>query len=366
MARKRRTPHRWVKWVTLLLWLAGLGLIIYLAYRYKGSFTWTTWVPTKKTSEPRAVLNVRELLYFAAPLFTILFTLLAHLFDALLAGGGIAQRGQEIERLHDLRTDVITGTMTKQSVLVALASIFIVFVQQEKTTGETDYFVVVRWVASAGFLTSIFLMLISVKTYDYANRFNWQEHPDHIEDTRPDPRYRLQLVRKAFRLDVIAFYFLLYTAIIATGLIERWFPIAASLVCGLLLWTTYFFSRGKEGAEGATATLRPHSVTLSVHDADAAAQWYRTKLKFSDGGRAGLLEKNGFGVELVKVEAPAPEVIARLSFRVDDVDALANELKAAGVEEVEAEQPPPFKQFTVRDVGGVLVSFVQRVKKASD
>lgn len=358
MAREVRVANKWIRIRVILVWLILLAAISLYAYYFEEKYTLTTWVMAKKDPPSQAVLNLRELLFIAAPVLTFLFTIIAHVYDKLGAGGGMAQRADEIPHLHDLKSDVITGTMTKQSVLVALSAILVVFVQQD--SAATDYTAFVRWIASTGFLISIFLMLISVKTYDYASRFNWEEH------SRTGGAawcyYRIQLVNKAFRLDIIAFYFLLFTAIVATGLVERWLPIPVSLLCGTMLWTSYFFLRTEEPL--GVASMKAHSASLSVRNAETAEKWYREKLSFAKNQRTGLLEKNGFAVEFNQVEATIPQGVAMLSFVVDDVEKAAKALKdqVTFVGEVQTDASKGIKQLIIKDQSEILLRFIQKIK----
>ena len=236
-----RAPESWLKYAGFFVWLAGLVVISVTAYCCKDAWSVTTSISSERPFSPPALLTLSEVLYFAAPVFTLFFTVAMHFADVRLPGGGLSHRAHETSELHNLKPDVISGTMTKLSVLAALASIFILFTQQQQDQPRSDYYVVVRLFASAGFLISIFFMLIAVKTYDYANRFSWENHPDHRAGPYRDPYYKVRLSVKAFVLDIVSFYFLIFTAILTTGLIVPWFPIAASAVCGSLLWITFFF-----------------------------------------------------------------------------------------------------------------------------
>jgi hypothetical protein len=350
-------PKSWVKSVGLFVWLVGLAVIIYFAYCCKDHYSLRTSIFSETASSPTA-LNLRELLYIAAPIFTFVFTVIMHLADRHLFGGGIAQRGRETPELHKLEPDVISGTMTKLSVLAALASILIVFVQQVPNT-QDDYYLVVRLISSTGFLTSIFLMLISVKTYDYTNRFNWEKHP-HQQGARGDSYYRVKLAEKAFRLDVASFYCLIFTAILSTGLIVRWFPIAGSLLCGLLLWLSYFFRK-----RDLFATLQPYSITLAALDPPAVESWYREKLSFTSVNASNLLTLNEFFLETEQVEAALINPITRLSFRLQDLESVARQLKEKGVEvitDVRTNENLKIKEFIVKDPTGTVLRFIQELK----
>jgi catechol 2,3-dioxygenase-like lactoylglutathione lyase family enzyme len=68
---------------------------------------------------------------------------------------------------------------------------------------------------------------------------------------------------------------------------------------------------------GLSTALSPHHVALSVGDLDAAAAWYREVLGLrdvveysvgEDGGKARMLERDGFAVELFWSPASRPRV----------------------------------------------------------
>jgi len=363
MTKNIRDARPRVKWVVLSGWVLCLVAFVVVAYRGKNVPPLEPWAQPRDDAGSPAKIDLRQLVYLLTPALTFAFTLVAHFVDRTWAAGGVAHRGDEIERLHDLQTDVVTGTMTKQSVLAALAAVFIAFVQQGR--GDADaYQMLARTLATAGFSVSILLMLVSVKTYDYANRFNWEEHTKHGPSDPSDKcSYRVQLVSKAFRLDIVSFYFLLFTAILTTGLVEPWYPIAASALCGILLWVSYFF--WAEPHPLGLASMRPAGLTLSVHNPAATAEWYKSKLGFAESGSANVLQKNGFSVELVQVEATAAQGVTQLSFRVNDADAAFKPLEgdAGVVSSVSTDAAAGVKQFSVRDGSGTLIRFFQKLPK---
>ncbi len=364
MAKDARETNTWVREVDLAVWAGLLVLLLIIAYRVSDEpkiLIWWVKYHVKgeggAETEKSACLSWREFWFMLAPVVTFGFTYFAHVLDKRAAGGGMARRGVEIEHVHNLEADTVIGTMTKLSVLVALAAIFIVIVQADPA--QNAYAAAVRWFASAGFLVSIFLMLISVKTYDYANRFNWEAHP--YSGSARWSYYRVHLARKAFLLDISAFYFLLFTAILATGLVARWMPIAASFLCGFVLWASYFFL-GREPSRGIDS-MKLYTITLAVHDAAATANWLIDELCFARDEKTGSLVKNGLDVQLQQVEATAAQGVSLLSFLVDDAAEVADDLRG---EAVAVEGPKEFPTRKMKEVSVawavVPMRFIQRLK----
>src|SRR6185503_19621155 len=171
-------------------------------------------------------------------------------------------------------------------------------------------------------------------------------------------RFRVGLATKAFRLDILSFYFLLFTATLSTGLIERWFPIPASLLCGFLLWMSYFFTR--ENAD-AFRHLQPYSITLAVNEIEPVETWYRDKLNFVNGS-SNILSKGGFSIEFEKVTSESPHGITRISFRVDDLNSVAKTLKeksAEVVQEIRTDATSNIREFIIKDSNGTLLRFIE-------
>ena len=132
--------------------------------------------------------------------------------------------------------------------------------------------------------------------------------------------------------------------------------------------------------------FKPYSVTLSVYDVEATANWYVEKLGFKIVQRKSypefntsliFTEKNGFRVELIKdgnaasgtkrADPPAHTSIhgiSQFAFETDDVLSLKQELLERDVpiawEFENAELGVRF--LFVRDPEGNLIQFLQRLK----
>jgi catechol 2,3-dioxygenase-like lactoylglutathione lyase family enzyme len=133
-------------------------------------------------------------------------------------------------------------------------------------------------------------------------------------------------------------------------------------------------------------SFKPYSVTLSVSDVEATANWYVEKLGFKIVQRKNypefntsliFTEKNGFRVELIKDgnaasgtkrnDPPAHTSIhgvSQFAFETEDVLALKQELVGRGVpitwEFENAELGVKF--LFIRDPEGNLIQFLQRLK----
>ncbi len=142
----------------------------------------------------------------------------------------------------------------------------------------------------------------------------------------------------------------------------------------------------KPAIREATADARPYWIGLSVPDAEASAIWYQEKLHFTIKKRLVLpehqlrivfLELNGYTIELVEsrtgtsfdaVRKRIPEIKDRdnlhgffkCGFLVSNVDALAAELRGAGVKLVSKpsdDRAFGVRQFLVEDNAGNVLQF---------
>jgi catechol 2,3-dioxygenase-like lactoylglutathione lyase family enzyme len=141
----------------------------------------------------------------------------------------------------------------------------------------------------------------------------------------------------------------------------------------------------KPASGEATADARPYWIGLSVPDAEASAIWYREKLHFTIKKRLVLpehlrivfLELNGYTIELVEsrtatsfetVRKRIPEIRGRdnlhgffkCGFLVSNVDALAADVKSAGVKLVSGpsdDRAFGVRQFLVEDNAGNVLQF---------
>jgi methylmalonyl-CoA/ethylmalonyl-CoA epimerase len=136
---------------------------------------------------------------------------------------------------------------------------------------------------------------------------------------------------------------------------------------------------------------RPFWIGLSVPDAEASASWYQKELHFTVKKRLVLpehrlrivfLELNGYTIELVEsktatsfetVQKRIPKVkqrdnlngVFKVGFLVSDVDALATELKSAGVKLLSGpsdDRAFGVRQFLVEDNAGNVLQFFATLK----
>ena len=255
-----RRPEPSFRYLNLGVWLfVNVALLFVVALHWLRQFSlsdemraWAVWL---------SEINTRQWIYLSAPLITFLSTVITHSLDDKKGGGGIRHRAAEINGIYNLDAQVISATMTKQSVLAAIASILIIVVQGARGLLQPGappphFSILVERVATVGFLIAILLILLSVKTYDYANRFKWENHQSYQREEEGEySYYRVRLVGKALQLDIYSYYFLLFSFVLSTALIKDWLPIFASIACGVLLWLCYFFPlKGKSGEGPAAAT----------------------------------------------------------------------------------------------------------------
>jgi methylmalonyl-CoA/ethylmalonyl-CoA epimerase len=129
--------------------------------------------------------------------------------------------------------------------------------------------------------------------------------------------------------------------------------------------------------------LRIHHLGLSVPDLESSIEWYERVLGFSLEKRVyvepipaqvAFLKHGSFRIELFQVEGAAPLPDQRrvpnldlrthgtkhLSFVVEDVAVLAQELKALGADIAMLVQVPGRRTLFVRDNAGNLIEFVQQ------
>jgi uncharacterized membrane protein len=134
---------------------------------------------------------------------------------------------------YNLKTDVIAASMTKQSVLAAIAAVSVAVIQlfpKLELFGR-----VVKFLSTLGFAFAILFLLVSMVCYDYASRFHWPAF------------YKVRLVQKALLLDVFSWYFLLTSFLLSIALINPRLSVLTSVVAGVLMWWYYFFRCEKPG-----------------------------------------------------------------------------------------------------------------------
>jgi hypothetical protein len=179
-------------------------------------------------------LTAREWVVLITPIVGALIATATHNADSYWKGGGIRHRVKQISGGHYLvQADVAAATITKQSVLAAIAAILLSIVQTARVAGShpgaaVGFPALAAELSTVGFLTSIVLLLVSMKCYDYANRFNLQREHKEV------------LLKKGLRLDIYSWYLLLYSFGMAAAIISETLSVVLTIVIGILLWWYYF------------------------------------------------------------------------------------------------------------------------------
>jgi hypothetical protein len=163
------------------------------------------------------------------PLLALLMAWFAHDQDESHKGRGIKDilRREVGSEPYSLQTDVIAASMTKQSVLAAVAAVSVTLIQ---LFDRKDVFgKLVKFLSTVGFAFTILFLLISMVCYDYASRFHWPNF------------YKVKLVQKALLLDVYSWYFLLTSFLLSIALINPRLSVLTCVAAGVLMWWYYFF-----------------------------------------------------------------------------------------------------------------------------
>ena len=134
----------------------------------------------------------------------------------------------------------------------------------------------------------------------------------------------------------------------------------------------------------SSQNIRPHNTLISVPNLEEAVKWYQEKLGFKYvlyrdlkpiNARAVTLELNEFVVQLFELpdskrfspvaqnlrEHLVPHGFAQMGFKVSDIKATFNELKARNVEivtEPELNKQLKFWWFFIKDNNGNFIEFV--------
>lgn len=185
--------------------------------------------------------TAKEWVALITPALALLLARHAHQRDHKFHGRGVKDivTKHKTRTPYNLDTNVIAASMTKQSVLAAIASILAVVIQQLQN--RAGFSGLVTSLATIGFAFAILFLLVSMVCYDYASRFDWTQF------------YKAQLVRKALLLDVYSWYLLLTSFTLSIALISPWLSILISFASGILMWWYYFFP-----AERRTDALTVH------------------------------------------------------------------------------------------------------------
>jgi hypothetical protein len=232
----------WVKWLFLIL-LTILAVIVVFGAFFYGSESFLS--STEEYLRRRVShLSLRQWIAILAPILAFIVAKLIHWLDLKYQGGGIRHRvlGIGVDRF-EIDPGVLAATMTKQSVLAAIAAILLAIVQTARgalsQTGtvepsvQTDssflpFPMFAAELSTIGFLVSILLLLVSMKCYDYANRFKLPK------------AYKFTLIDKGLSFDIASWYALLYSFTLGIASISVTTSILLSILSAYLLWGYYF------------------------------------------------------------------------------------------------------------------------------
>lgn len=251
----------------IILTLIVLSDLVLIWFAFFGGQEGIKW-PCSETFEHwkniSAGFSARQWMSLITPAAALTLASIAHVAD------GWCKKGQGIRNItrrmggvtYNLETDVIGASMTKQSILAAIASILIVIIQAAPKT--TPYLRLVWVLSTCGFVVSIVLLLVSMLCYDYASRFNWNSF------------YKADLVGKALRFDIWSWYALLTSLVLSIALISTRLSVASGIFAGILMWWYYFFRPEKAGTHLFIRGLS--DVTLSVTNLKNAKDFYQDKI----------------------------------------------------------------------------------------
>lgn len=284
--------------------LSDLVLIWFAFFKGPEGISWPSCETVGQWINRLQAFSARQRVSLIAPAAALTLAYVAHLGDGKWGGHGIRDLTQKMRgSAYNLETDVIAASMTKQSVLAAIASILIVLIQAAPKT--TDYLLLVWLLATCGFVFSILLLLISMVCYDYASRFNWSSF------------YKAELVGKALRFDIWSWYFLLTSLVLSIALISPRLSILGCLFAGILMWWYYFFRPKKAGTDLYIRGLS--EMTVNAADLKNARDFYHDKLGLKvldDQNDHAYLEVGDWGrIKLVQVSSDitAQEIVFTVS-----------------------------------------------------
>jgi uncharacterized membrane protein len=215
-------------WTLRALIVAGFALLFVSYFLGKDGIRFEIATTIKPLYQQLRGFKLAEIIALITPVVALLTAWFAHYGDERYGGRGIKHVVKQMgQGSYNLETEVIAGSMTKQSVLAAIASILVALIQQYQT--QTTFGNLIKFLTTCGFGFTILFLLVSMVCYDYASRFQWRPH------------HKAQLVRKALLLDVWSWYFLLTSFVLSLALINARLSVATCVSAGLLMWWYYFF-----------------------------------------------------------------------------------------------------------------------------
>ncbi len=260
-------PH-WVKPLSLVI-LVGAALILsWFAFGHRSNRI-TSDIVSTHFRRRFSNLGVREWVAFITPITAYIIARFTHWLDEICDGGGLRHRVYDISgERFSLDADVIAATMTKQSVLAAIAAILLTIVievrhnlPQSAPNEPISFPFLATELSTIGFLLSILLLLVSMKCYDYAARFNLPE------------TYRITLIDKGLDLDILSWYLLLFSFALGIASMSVTLSILLSFIGGYSLWWYYFIHPKPRRPTSAQPNNGMHPTASHVgshpHDLDA-------------------------------------------------------------------------------------------------
>lgn len=235
--------NSYIQKATLLtVWLVALAAIVTLAVsamRPLPRFKWFLDPP----GWPLVAVLALGLPCAVLPLLAYGF----HYLDRRYGGGGIKDRIGRLTKPHSkLASGNIAATMTKQSILAAIAAIFLTEGEGGSLASQS-YPEFATALSRLGFSVALLLLTVSVLAYDYANRFRLCREECY------------ELVRKGLELDVFAWYILLASFIVSMAAQHPERSIVISIATGFLVRWYYFLSPREFG--GRSTYKDPYSST---------------------------------------------------------------------------------------------------------
>ncbi|HEX8736568.1 MAG TPA: hypothetical protein VF721_14655 [Pyrinomonadaceae bacterium] len=238
--------NKWIKWISFSALAIAAIILACVAFHY-GDEKLAFNLPNKHLRRRFSNLSVMEWVVITAPIIAFGISKVTHYLDRQCKGGGIRHVVTSL-KTNRYATDasVLAATMSKQSVLAAIAAILLGIIQGvkselEKQASNSDILqsplaapdimpfpLVAAELSTIGFLISILLLLISMKCYDYSSRFNFH------------PVYKITLISKGLDLDILSWYALLFSFALGIASMSESISILLSFMTGFLLWWYYF------------------------------------------------------------------------------------------------------------------------------